>query len=169
MTADSTSKDLAVAPKFTDDELSVLDSFEAAIQLFAEKGLSVDSVTDYGHGFSLLTTGEKTNLVGKPMILVEWTFNDSSKFADADGVAAEFVSVFAILKTGQKVIFNDGSTGIAAQLKGVTEKRVREGHKSPTQGLIVPMGLVASTYPYTDDKGRTSEATTYYLSESLPA
>ena len=152
-----------VVPDWSNDDLANMTDFDTALTMFAEAGITVDSIVDYGHGFSLVT--DKSLLIGKPMILVEWTFNESSKFATPDG-PLEFVSVYAILRDGPKVIFNDGGTGICAQLREVTERRLRAGHAKPTGGLAVPAGLTVSEYTYVDAKGVTSAASTYYLSES---
>jgi len=156
-----------IVPAFlTDDMLATIVDFKSAMSVFADSGIPLDQVSDYGHGFSLIKTAEKITLVGQPMVLVQWTFNQSDKHYDENGNPLPFVSVYVVTQDKRKVIINDGSTGIYRQLRNVSDARIAKGHPMPNGGLVVPQGLTYATYPYTDESGKTSEATTYYLSES---
>jgi len=147
--------DIVKRSSFQDEELRTLDSFDAALALVAEEFGTVESVDEeIGDGFSLVD--DKSELIGLPMILMEWTFNDGE-------FGGQFVSVRAVakLKNGQpwKVIFNDGSTGILAQLQEYTSRKGRNG------GLVVKRGLRVSNYEYDDGTG-PKPAKTFYLDTS---
>jgi len=141
---------------FTDSILAKITSFDDATAMLDSTGIALESMSDYGTGFSVV---DKAKLVGVPFLILEWRFN-SSELND-DG----FVSVAAVTKHNDKVIFNDGSSGVLAQLRMVTEQRTERNHPTPQAGLIVQDGLTKSDYTYTDDKGKSIPATTYYLSE----
>jgi len=141
---------------FTDSILAKITSFDDASAMLASTGIAVESMSDYGTGFSVVDKGK---LVGVPFLILEWRFNKSE--LNEDG----FVSVAAVTKHDDKVIFNDGSSGILAQLRMVTAQRIERKHPTPQAGLIVADGLTKSDYTYTDDKGKSIPATTYYLSE----
>jgi hypothetical protein len=142
----------------TDAALSDIKSFDDALRIMQEAGVVADSMSDYGTGFALLK--DKERLVSLPFIIVEWRFNNS------DLNEAGFASFACITKHGDKYVVNDGSTGIADQLRSVTQRRIAAGHKTPQNGLLVPAGLTVSRYDFTDADGKQKPATTYYLSES---
>lgn len=160
-------KSTDIVPAFlTDDMLATIVDFNSAMDVFKSAGVAVDQVSDYGHGFSLIKTAEKHTLIGQPMVLVQWSFNSSDKHYDEHGEPLPFVSIYIVTKDRRKVIINDGSTGIYRQLRTVSDARIAKNHPMPNGGLVVPQGLTCATYPYTDENGKTSEATTFYLSES---
>lgn len=163
-----TETSISIPTGFHDDDLGAIATWQDAVALLAREGVAVDTVSDYGHGFTLVK--EKDLLIGKPMLLLEWSFNVSKEHLvrNTDGTVSgrEFVSVYAVLQTGQKIIINDGGTGIYAQLRKVSDTRVANKHSHPFQGLAVAEGLTVSEYPYEDEKGNVSTARTYYLSES---
>ena len=158
----STSKEVEqVAPTnapavFADNMLAAIKSFDDVAAMFNDNGIAVETITDYGTGFSVV---DKARLVGVPMLLIEWRFND--------GDFGEFVSVAAITKANEKVIFNDGSakSGILSQLRLVTQQRIERGSDTPQTGLLVEGGLTRSDYTYEDEKGQQRPATTFYLAE----
>lgn len=141
---------------FTDGILANISSYADALAKFEAAGVSMESIEDYGTGFHVVP---KSALVGKPMLLVEWRFNPSE--LNENG----FVSVMAVCTDGAKVIFNDGSTGILEQLLMVTAQRVESGAPTPQAGLGAPNGLTKSDYTYTDEKGKKTPASTYYIGE----
>jgi hypothetical protein len=141
---------------FTDQALSNIDGFEAAMAALEDAGVGYESISDYGTGFTVI---DKERLVGVPFVALEWRFNAS------DMSEAGFVSVAVVTKHGEKFVINDGSTGIREQLQNITALRATRNHKTPQAGLLVPGGLTVSSYTYTDDKGKQIPARTYYLDD----
>jgi hypothetical protein len=155
---------------FDDNALGNLATYADAAQMLTDAGIEAEFASDYGSGFSVV---DKATLVGVPFLVIEWRFNTGSYGGseDADGV---FVSVTAVTKANDKVIFNDGSTGICAQLQMVTEGRVAKGIATDKAhaGLVCEKGLSVSQY-YRNKEGTISKvpakgfepAATYYIAE----
>lgn len=141
-------------PILSDDELQSIESFDDAFATMNEKFGPVDDGSQYGTGFIVV---EKSELIRKEMILLSWRFNEGDR--------GEFVSVMAVTRDNQKVVFNDGSTGILAQLREITLQRGNAyAHGVEIIGnLHVRRGLRESRYSFTDDKGKSMEASTFYL------
>lgn len=114
---------------------------------------------ELGDGFTEI---EKDDLVGVRCIFTDWTFRFSDKYT-REGEPTEWVRVRGIDQNGRKFWFADGSTGIYAQLRKLTN---RTGKR---EALYVHDGLVRSDYTYTDEKGNSSPASTFYVSEGAPA
>jgi hypothetical protein len=135
------------------DELSALNSFDDALRLVQAKvgetnvGVAADEI---GDGFKLLDN--KDQLIGVPFIGITWDFHQ--------GDHGEFVSLKLMTKDGLKFIVNDGSTGLRDQLIAYSKKKNTQG------GLFCEKGFRRSDYTYTDEKGKESPATTYYLDTS---
>ena len=89
---------------------------------------------------------DKSVFVGKPFLVLDWRFITDEKSG------REYVNVLIMGTNGDKARFNDGSTGVYAQLKEVTER-------CGVIGLEVRGGLRRSDYV----KEGVGEATTYYL------
>ena len=145
--------------RFTDGILASMDTWDEALHVFEVSGIGVESIEDYGTGFKLLN--DKSRLVGVPLLVIEWRFTASKKYTNDAGEPTEFVSAMVITKHGDRYIVNDGSTGIAAQLRMVQDQRTGKGHPNPQAGLLVPEGLKRSEY--TNEAG--VPGVTYYLSE----
>lgn len=77
---------------------------------------------------------EKDDLVGQPIIILSWSFNDGD-------YSSQFVSVTCMNKANELILFNDGSSGICAQLEQYTEK-----HKSHRGPILCRKGLSRSDY-----------------------
>jgi hypothetical protein len=140
---------------FDADKLRSLDNFDQALAMVADTfGEIKDASEELGDGFSLVE--DKSTLVGKPMILMEWAFRD--------GDFGTFVSVRAMVKepngAPRKVIFNDGSTGIAEDLADWSIK-----NNGRMGGMVVHKGLRVSEYVKEID-GKRTPAKTYYLDTS---
>lgn len=144
----------------TKAELDTPTTFEA---LIADSGLSSEDLTFLGSPYRVLSGAEKKELVNRPFGLRAWRF--------ATGDMGEYVICYAIIQgTNEHVILTDGSTGILAQLNAVTTDRIKKGHPTPLENLIVVNGLRVSEYGV-DDDGRpvaqgekaASIARTYYL------
>lgn len=137
---------------FNDAELREISDFKSVLEAAKAKGLAVtDSGDEIGNGFSLLD--DKRVLVGKELVIIDWKFTHRSVANGADE-DADFVTMLVITDTGEKWIVNDGSTGIYKQLSELGDPHVIHAAK----------GLRVSDYKYTDDKGKTSAAATFYIS-----
>lgn len=130
-------------PEWTDETLRSLTSVGDLITSVGE----VEKIGDVaGNGFVVLPTANKVQLVGVNFAIVTWRF--------AEGDNGDFASMLVITDKGDKLIVNDGSSGIFRQLQGL-------GRPRP---LLVPGGLRVSEYDYTDERtGKTSKAQTFYL------
>lgn len=144
---------LNVAQPFSEEALAQITSIDAALSALAGAGLNVSGIEDFGSGFVLT---EKDQLKGAEMLLLQWRFSE--------GDFGPFVSVAALTRDGRRVIFNDGSTGVYAQLQNVSRIRQRNGETNVQAGLTAKHGLKESTYTYTDSMGDKRPATTFYLS-----
>lgn len=149
--------EIARAPRvFNDDALANITDFDSAMSALIDSGSVVEQITDYGNGFSVVE--DKRRLCGVPFLILEWKFNDS------DMSDLPFASATIVTQSGEKLILNDGGSGIRDQLMRVAAKR---GPGAALTGLLVPKGLAESNYMYTDESGKERPATTFYLSESV--
>lgn len=150
--------DVAVpTTRFDDEQLLAISNFDDALALLGEQGIALESASDtLGNGFAILK--DKGNLIGVELMCLSWQFNKGENGA--------FVSVNVLAKmpgnsSPAKLVLNDGSTGIYAQLKKYTDRSGR------TAGMYVKNGLTRSDYTYEDEKtGETKQATTFYLDTS---
>jgi hypothetical protein len=135
-----------------DDAFLGVESYQDAMKVLAQNGVGeIDNAGDVlGDGFPLLE--KKDSLLETPFVLLDWRF--------ILGDFGEYVSARGITTAGQKFRLNDGSTGIYRQLESYTRQSGKR------RGLAVPAGLTRSDYEYTDDKGNTTPASTYYLATS---
>ena len=144
----------------TDTELNSITTIEdaiAALGVTDPSGLSWDASP-----WTLLT--DKDKLVGRAFLAVQWKFNQSKEY-----LGSEYVSVYVItqdsLNGETHFVINDGSTGIARQLRELTNNREQSKHKTPFGGALVKGGLKLSEYDRTDEKGTIiGKGKTYYLS-----
>ena len=160
-TSKTESNAVAIPNRFSDDELTSITSIADVNVLFSKYGVSADTIANYGTGFSVVK--DKNTLVNKRLMILEWHFYPSDKGS------GDMVTVHAFTSEGDKVIFNDGSTGVREQLRRVMDMRMKNGQDevSACRALIVNNGLMARSYDYTDPTtGEVSKATTFYLSES---
>lgn len=143
--------DAIAVPMITEntDALASIQSFDDALALLASAGVSINSTEEYGDGFKILANADKDRLVKLPFIVL------GMKFPTGDH--GEFVVMHIVTKSGEKWIVTDGSTGIYKQA-------ALYAGKGKTAGLLVPDGLIRSDYKYTDNEGKETPATTYYLS-----
>lgn len=97
---------------------------------------------------------ERNKLIKQPFLIVRWDFYD--------GDYGEFVSCRLITPDNERYILNDGSTGIYAQLKLLTDEKGMRGM------LLCKKGLRVSTYDKELDNGKViKDARTYYLDVRL--
>lgn len=107
--------------------------------------------SELGNGWAVLNNKEKSRLVGVPMLILSSVIND--------GDFGQFVSLQVLTNT-ERLIINDGSTGIAAQ--------IAELHKQGNmKAIYCKHGLRESKYEYEDPKtGEKKPASTFYLDTS---
>lgn len=136
------------------------ESFEEMMLALHDSGITIENAAGVlADEWPLL---EKKVLVNIPFVLATWTV---SKPGEADN-GGQYIVCRGITKDGRRFRFADGSTGIFKQLSKLTFERVQAGSTSPNAGLLVNGGLTVSQYDYTDDKGKTTKAETYYLSNA---
>jgi len=140
-------KSLAVLDASDIQGLTLADALEYAKSI----GIDVNDETENIVGLPVIATKDKGTLVGVPFFLMTWQFREGDK--------GEFVSAVIALADGTKKVLNDGSTGIMAQLKGLTADREAAKHPTPQALRMVSKGLRRSDYTIEDG----STATTYYL------
>lgn len=149
-------------PSFSSDDMRNIASFDDAMALMLEAGITVDDAAEaIGDGFVLLKNDDKNHLVGVPLLFMTWSFSqgDFGQF-----VAARVVAKLSNGSVGKYVV-TDGSAGIYKDLAEYTNRSGKLG------GLWTMGGLSRSDYevdipdPKTGDIVR-SPATTYYIDVS---
>lgn len=147
-------------PRYDDEVLLSLDSFDAAVALAQQTfgGELVKAEETLGNGFTILNGEAKNVLCGVPLVFLGWNFNV--------GDQGEFVSaqVVARMPGGGmlKAIINDGGTGIFKQLGEFTDR-----NNGQMGGLFARGGLTRSDYKYKDEvTGEERPATTFYINTS---
>lgn len=139
-----------VPARFSDEILGTIDSFDAAMGLAEDTFGGVTFAHEeplLGNGFRVASHDDKLHLVGVPLLLLDWTFNESDF-----GQERDWVMIHAVQRGGAgeaiKWILSDGGTGIAKDLKTFTEKTGRDG------GLLVKKGLLYSKYFIDSETGK---------------
>ncbi len=128
------------------------ETFEEAVSAAGGLGNVVHIGKVVGDGFSLLT--DKNALVGLPLMILEWIErNDETSGRD-------YMSMRLLTNDGRRLVVNDGSTGIADQLRELTRAGVEHGP-------VYCRGLRRSDYVYENEKGEKSSATTFYFDTSV--
>lgn len=121
-----------------------VDSWDIACNL--PQGI-LDSTHVLGDGSILIT---KDDMLGvDEFIVLDWHENIDKETGNI------YTNVLVIDKMGRKARFNDGSTGIAAQLRDYEEKYGK-----------IPLhchGVRVSEYMHKNEKGEKSKARTFYL------
>ena len=134
------------------------ESAEDFLAFIGDTGVAtLDGSEEFGDGFALVK--DKDSLVGIPMLIVEFQFNE--------GDFGDFVAVRAFrMDNKEKVVIIDGSTGIRDQVsrwvEHITGAKYELG-RTYIQPIRLKRGLVRSEYDYTDGKGKTSKAVTHYF------
>jgi hypothetical protein len=143
--------------KISWDDVQAPDSFESALALLEGNGVTVDTAAVVmPDEFPEI---EKKDLVNVPVMLLTWNISNPER-GEFEG---QYIVVRGITRAGKRFRFSDGSTGIFQQLRKLTGVRIQQGYSTPNAGLIVEKGLVKSDYTFTDDKGKPTNATTFYL------
>lgn len=146
----------ALVRAISKDQFAGIGSFDDALALALDIYGELVTSDQLGDGFKLLDN--KDLLVGVPFIVLDTSIVESDKFS-RNGEAATFVTMRVVTDRGDKYVVVDGGTGICEQVKEWRTKFNKRG------GLVCRRGLSKSEYDYTDDKGNTSLAATYYIDE----
>lgn len=139
-------------------ELDVPVDFESAI---AASGLTQEQLAYVGSIYEVLKN--KSELINNPFFIRAYRF--------MSGDMGTFVIVYGVRKSDNKnFIITDGSTGVCRQLQSLYEQRIKAGHPTPFENVLIPNGLRESTYFIDEDgqplpKGVTGKRTgvTYYI------
>ena len=119
-------------------------TFDAMLGKLREQGDLADP-SILSDGFTLLK--DKEQLVGRPFLALSWTFRQ--------GDMGEYCSVELVTAQNERLVINDGSTGVCAQLRKLTD----EGED---RALLVTRGLRVSEYEK-EIGGKVTKARTFYL------
>ena len=131
------SRDTLARPLF----MPLPQSLDEALGTWRNDGLAVHELTS---DWELV---EKDQLIGVPFFIY------NIRFSKGIGKAGEFVSVQVIDKDDRRMVFNDGGSGVYAQLVQWTEETGQAG------GLYCPHGLRVSEY----DHPEYGHSKTFYL------
>jgi hypothetical protein len=130
--------------RWSNADLRAVTDYEAAMRAALETyGEVSDATKELGNGFALLTKGDKAALVGKPFLILYWTFNESQEYG------GYFASMACVTPEGQKFIVNDGGAGIYEDLLSFSQE-----HQGRQGALLCPGGLRESSYPTCPDCGK---------------
>jgi hypothetical protein len=133
----------------SNDQLNTETTFEALIE-----GMG-DDLTSYifeSSPYTVLDVAGKVQLIDVPFIIRSWRFAVDQK------TERGYVVAFVVTEDNRHFIITDGSTGIANQLRAITEQRISTKHPHPVEGLYVQRGLRVSEYDLTTDKDGTVRA-----------
>ncbi len=144
-----------VRRRYDDDALRAIRTADDAAKLAVEIDGAIEDISDIlGTGFAVLDKNEKSRLIGIPFLVLDWKFSK--------GDMGEFASMLVVTRGGEKYIVNDGSTGIADQLRRLgTPRAIKVSH-----------GLRVSEYDVEDREtgqvmvtptGEIMRAKTFYL------
>ena len=144
---DTTGEIAKAVDGFTEAALADINSFADVMKVTG----NVVNISDVlGNGFSVVD--DKTVLIGQEFIVVKYAEHMS------ETTGGLFATMHVITAKNEKLIVNDGSTGIRAQLLELAET---QGTVCP---LYVPRGLRVSNFTYKDEKtGTEKKAATFYL------
>jgi len=104
---------------------------------------------------------DKAELIGRPFLIESVWFEQGAR-------SVEYVYVQAQFENGTGFTFNDSSSGVYKQLESYMSKRGVKpefGQVVPCK-LMIPKGLRVSKFEVQDERGRSKEAKTYYLTTS---
>lgn len=153
-TTDESTGEPVSAERPTDEALANLDSITAVRNLMGPEAINA---ADLGSGFALLKDGDI--LVGTPCIFLFWEEHQGD-FSDT------FVSAHVVTfdpadgKITGKYIYNDGSSGVRAQLLSIgLDKR----------NLFAKHGLRKSEYRYCEECQEVSKGTEHDGHKVIPA
>lgn len=155
------------AQQEAEDMAAAMDADNKAVVALAGSAQGIDFTPDTWEEIAEAFGGEVIVFEGSPYKVVDKKALVGVPFMIADirlyegkwGVAA---AVCALTKDNDRVVFNDGSTGVYEQVKYFLTAKKRKA------GILCPEGLRASNYEKEVRDGMTDEitmipATTYYI------
>lgn len=120
----------AMHADFDDALLRGIASFDDAVKLAADVWGGITPAGEHiGNGFSVVPKDQKERLVGVSFVVLAMKFHD--------GDHGEYVSMLLVTSNGDRLILNDGSTGIYYQARTLVELTGRSGGFSVSDGLRV--------------------------------
>lgn len=137
-------------PMLSDAQRADIKSFDDAMALFAQQGMPVTSITEYGDGFQ--AGADKSDFVNVKFVIVDLKIVPGEK----SDYGSDFAVVWIVTVDGRKAILSDGGTGICAQVKTLIERKAE-------LPIMCEKGLTVSEYDYVDDKGKKTPAKTFYF------
>ena len=148
--------EVAIAQRlWSDAQLREITSFSDALAAAQEEGEEIALASqEIGSGFVVLD--DKDFLLKVPFLMLEWRFN-AGKYENDMGEKTDFVSITLVTKNNDKYILNDGSTGIARQLREYSDRSGKFGMLMAEQGLRVSRDYTVVV------NGREITGTTYYI------
>lgn len=148
--------EVAIAQRlWSDAQLRDITSFDDAIMAAEQEGETIALASqEIGSGFVVLY--DKDFLLKVPFLILEWRFN-AGKYENDLGEKTDFVSMTVITKNSDKYIVNDGSTGIARQLREYSDRTGKYGMLLAEKGLRVSRDYTVAI------GGREVTGTTYYI------
>lgn len=124
---------VALSVDFDDALLRGISTFEDAVRLSADVWGEITPAGEHiGNGFSILPKDQKSRLVGVGFLILAMKFHE--------GDFGEYVSMLIMTANNDRLILNDGSTGIYYQARTLAETVGRTG------GIHVSDGLRVSEY-----------------------
>lgn len=138
----------------TQEELSLTEMLEERQQipdltweqLLNQLGDTMDDTTDLGGGFHLIKKDDKDQLEKVPFVILYFRINEKWRYGP--GVSMMIQTAVPVVFNGQKyerLVVNDGSTGIAQQL---FDYKAATGKNGP---ILVRQGLRSSEYEVTEE------------------
>lgn len=121
-----------VFTRFSDEELLSITNFQDAMALSASTFGDILDIRDLELGNGFKVTKDKDRLVEVPFIIIQ------SQFWMGD--YNEFASLMIVTERDQKIITNDGGSGVCTDLRRMINKTGRNG------GFYVPNGYRKSEY-----------------------
>ena len=145
-------------PVYDDETLAGIHSWDDAMRVIADAGITATEIKEYGDGFEVMEKDEFENV---PFVILDYKFSESKEgYTDDAGNPATFAIFRIIAKDGRKAILTDGGSGICNKLRELEERGV-------VGGVVCPKGITVSRYKYVDRSNGNKEtpAKTYYLSQ----
>lgn len=137
-------------PILSDEQRADIKSFDDAMALFAQQGMAVSSITDYGDGFQ--AGADKSDFVNVKFVIVDLKIVSGEK----SDYGSDFAVVWIVTVDGRKAILSDGGTGVCEQVKTLISRKA-------ALPIMCEKGLTVSEYDYVDEKGKKTPAKTYYF------
>lgn len=116
----ATTRDIAIPERQFDAlQLGQITSFEDALAAFDQS--EVDSIDNYGDGFTLADKEIKYGLIGMPFVILSHEEREGDY--ERDGQKESFAVVRVVTQDGRKFMLTDGSTGLRDQLRLIRHQR----------------------------------------------